>query len=83
VQLVDAGQCGLAPVHRPGLTHHGTPQSMSAHAYARKCLALAVDTSLSRTQVGRELHRIAETRGYAQQMVSDNETKLTSRTVLC
>ncbi len=40
--------------------------------FSRECLAAVVDTSLSGVRVARELHRIAEMRGYSGMAVSDN-----------
>lgn len=50
--------------------------------FTRECLALVVDTSLSGLRVGRELDRIAETRGRPAMIVSDNGTELTSHAIL-
>ena len=41
-----------------------------------------VDTSLSGVRVGRELDRIAELRGRAAMIISDNGTELTSHAIL-
>ena len=50
--------------------------------FSRECLALVVDNSLSGIRVARELDRIAEIRGKACMVVSDNGTELTSRAIL-
>ena len=50
--------------------------------FTRECLGLVVDTSLTGLRVGRELDRIAETRGYPAMVVSDNGTELTSNAIL-
>ncbi len=50
--------------------------------FTRECLALVVDTSLSGARVGRELDRIAELRGRAAMIVSDNGTELTLYAIL-
>lgn len=48
----------------------------------RECLGFVVDTSLSGLRVGRELDRIAGSRGYPATTVSDNGTELTSHAIL-
>lgn len=50
--------------------------------FSRECLATVVDNSISGVRVGRELDRIAETRGHPHMIVSDNGTELTSNAIL-
>lgn len=50
--------------------------------YTRECLALVADTSLSGERLGRELDRIAESRGFPMMIVSDNGTEMTSNAIL-
>ncbi len=50
--------------------------------FSRECLATVVDSSISGARVGRELDRIAETRGHPHMIVSDNGTELTSNAIL-
>ena len=50
--------------------------------FSRECLGLVVDTSLSGLRVGRELDRIAGSRGYPLLVVSDNGSELTSNAIL-
>jgi putative transposase len=50
--------------------------------FTRESLGLVVDTSLTGQRVARELHRIAELRGYPRMIVSDNGTELTSNAIL-
>lgn len=51
--------------------------------YARECLALIADTSLSGARVVRELDAVICLRGRLDTIVSDNRTELTSMAVLC
>lgn len=46
------------------------------------CLGAVVDTSISGHRLAWELDRIAELRGYACMVVSDNGTELTSAAIL-
>ena len=50
--------------------------------YARECLALVADTSLSGARVARELTRLIGLRGKPHTVVSDNGTELTSSAIL-
>lgn len=50
--------------------------------FSGDCLAAVVDTSLSGIRLGRELDRIAETRGYPCMVVGDKWTELTSNASL-
>lgn len=50
--------------------------------FSRECLALVADRSLTGHRVGRELDRIAESRGLPLMIVSDNGTELTSHAIL-
>ncbi|WP_264816349.1 DDE-type integrase/transposase/recombinase, partial [Acidomonas methanolica] len=50
--------------------------------YTRECLGLVADTSLSGERLGRELDRIAESRGFPMMIVSDNGTEMTSNAIL-
>lgn len=50
--------------------------------YARECLALVADTSLSSARVARELDRCIRLYGRPETIVSDNGTELTSRAIL-
>ena len=50
--------------------------------YARDCLALVADTSISGVRVARELDRILAVRGRPGGIVSDNGTELTSTAIL-
>ena len=50
--------------------------------FARECLGLVADTSLTGLRVVRELDRIAELRGYPGMIVSDNGAGPTSNAIL-
>lgn len=50
--------------------------------YSRECLALVVDTSLSRLRVTRELDVLFPLRGRSPTVVSDKGTELTNLAVL-
>ena len=50
--------------------------------YARECLALEADASLSCLRVARELTRLNGKRGKPHTVVSDNGTELTSMAIL-
>lgn len=50
--------------------------------YARECIALVADTSLSGIRVVRELDAIIARRGRPSAIVSDNGTELTSMAIL-
>ncbi|ABQ39787.1 putative insertion element protein (plasmid) [Bradyrhizobium sp. BTAi1] len=50
--------------------------------YTRKCLALVVDTSLSRIRVARELDWLMIERGKPSMLVSGNGSELTSNAIL-
>lgn len=50
--------------------------------FARECLALVADTSLSGARVARELDAIIKGRGWPLMIVSDNGTELTSMAIL-
>lgn len=50
--------------------------------FARECLALVVDTSLSGRRVVRELDRLVELRGRPVTIVSDSGTELRSHAIL-
>lgn len=50
--------------------------------YARECLALVADTSISGIRVARELDKIVAVHGRPAGIVSDNGTELTSTAIL-